>query len=209
MMKRNVVFTVTLMFIMTLCACGTKQEAPVVEFDARAAEQVTESAEKTSPETLEFSVEDPETQQEALPELPDPTPEQQQSVSETAEQEPSLLTDLLSAGLLEHMGAFTEEDIFDYYGIDPERCDCVFAYADSEGSAAELVYVLAAVDYIPEVGSLLKDHLASREEQYSGYDAEGAKMIKNASMVVGETSVYMVVAPDTAPYLSAFEPYKG
>lgn len=210
-MKRNIVFTIAAVMavILTLCACGGKEEAPAVEFDTRTLEQAPATALETVPETVEFSVDAMEPVDEVLPEQ-DPVSEAPQTAEpETEEPDPSFLTDILAQGLLEKMGAFTEEDIFDYYGIDPARCSSVFAYADSEGSAKEVVYAQADAEYIPEIETLLRNHLDARAEQYAGYDAEGAKMIRNASLVTGQTSVFMVVAPDTAPYLTIFDAYKG
>ena len=205
-------------YVMTAClmgaclltaACGSRQETPTIEYDARTEQEtaVTATEEPTAtaePETVTMELAPTETE----------TPAEEQPVEtadapETAEEEASFYAVLEGQGLLDGLGAYSEEDIYDYYGIDPSRCEVVFACVDVAGSAKEIVYVHADAAYIQEIKTLLESHVSALAEQYAGYDADGAKMLKDAKFLVGDTDILLIVAPEQDAYESAYTAYVG
>ena len=137
------------------------------------------------------------------------TAEAKQSPAEDGEVGNKLLAILDEKGMLSTMGSLDGTEVFDFFGIDPEKCTCIYAFRDAENAAAEFFYAESDPDYIREIETILKAYLSAREEEYKVYDAETAKLIKNGTLINGGTDIFMVVSPDAAAFTDAYKVSKG
>ena len=109
-----------------------------------------------------------------------------------------------SAGYLDAMTPYSEEDLLDYYGIDLSECTCGAGYADAVGYTTEAVVVVAPEPVADEIESLLSDHLADAKEVFRSYDPEAYKLVEDAVLLREGETVLMIVSPDAKAMLEAF-----
>lgn len=101
-----------------------------------------------------------------------------------------------TAGYLDEMARFTDEDLLDYYGIDLAACKGGIGYVDAMGYTTEAIVIVAEEATAKEVETLLSEHLASAKETFRSYDPEALKIVEKAVLERDGGMVVMIVSPD-------------
>ena len=107
---------------------------------------------------------------------------------------------------MEALGQFPEmvrrsgEDVFDYYGIDPEQCKQLVNYAAADGLMTD-EFLLAEVNdpaYAEEIEALLKEQISSQAETYREYMPEEYPKISKARVERIGNYVLVLVGEDVS-----------
>ena len=105
-------------------------------------------------------------------------------------------------GKMEELGLFPEmvrrgaDLIYDFYGIDSEKCVQLLDYVTEDGLIADEVFFAETKDesYAKEVEQVLRDVLAHQAETYRDYMPEEYDKLKNGRIERSGTTVLMIVS---------------
>lgn len=109
-----------------------------------------------------------------------------------------------SAGYLDDMTPYSEDDLLDYYGIDLSACKCGVGFADAVGYTTEAIVVVAPEETANEIGTLLAGHVEDMKEVFRSYDPDAYKIMENAVLLREGELVVLIVSPDAQAMLETF-----
>lgn len=105
---------------------------------------------------------------------------------------------MAALGQFPEMARRTGDMVYDYYGIDPEKCAQLVNYASADGLMTDEFLLAEAKDeaYAQEIEALLKEQIAHQAETYREYMPSEYPKISGARIERNGVYVLVLVAED-------------